>query len=99
MYKYLYKLKKSDYELLFFKYILSIAKSDTNSAIPMIHATAIYAHAVEYCAIKIFSRICRPTPARYSAKYSLTSAVITLDGTLTFKAVKIYGILFGSLSF
>lgn len=36
---------------------------------------------------------------RYSAKYSLTSAVITLDGTLTFNAVNMYGILFGNLSF
>src|SRR5574344_2599810 len=67
--------------------------------IPIRHATVIYAHAVEYCASTIFSLICRPTPITYSAKYSLTRAVITLDGTDTLSAVNIYGTLLGSLSF
>ena len=40
----------------------------------------MYAHAVEYCAITIFSRIALPTPVIYSAKYSATMALMTLFG-------------------
>ena len=54
----------------------------------MAHATTMYAHAVEYCACTMFSRISRPTPTIYSAKYSLTMALITAFGVLTFNAVK-----------
>lgn len=59
-------------------------------------ASVMYTHAVAYCASTIFSRICRPTPVMYSAKYSLTIAVMMLAGTDTFNAVKIYGTEFGS---
>ena len=62
-------------------------------------AVAMYAHAVGYCANTMFSRICLPTPVIYSAKYSLTIAVMILAGTDTFSATKIYGTEFGSCSF
>ena len=55
--------------------------------IPIRQATAMYAHAVGYCPFTMFSRICLPTPTVSYAKYSLTSAPMTLAGTLTFSAV------------
>ena len=46
----------------------------------------------------MFSRICLPTPTVSSAKYSVTSAPMTLAGTLTLSAVNTYGSEFGSRS-
>ena len=67
--------------------------------IPIAHAVAIYAHAVGYCPLTMFSRICLPTPTVSSAKYSVTSAPMTLAGTLTLSAVKTYASEFGSRSY
>lgn len=65
----------------------SAPKRTAYMRIPIRHATAIYAQAVAYCARTMFSRICRPTPIMYSAKYSLTRALMTEAGTLTRSAV------------
>ena len=65
--------------------------------IPIMQAAVMYTHAIEYCESTMFSRISSPTPMMYSAKYSLTIAVMILAGTDTFNAVKIYGTEFGKI--